>query len=383
MGDRRGANAKNWLDAPYNRWGFLHVGELAHTESISRGSESIAPLPSRERDLDAFHFDHEGQGITFRQMLDATYTDAILVLQDGEVLFEHYVDGMAPSDTHLLMSASKSLTSILCGVLVGKGFLRPDDEVVEHVHELRGSSWQGCTVQHLLDMRSGTRWDYDVDEYTILDVSDYRAHDRGELLPDTQSWIRSIENSHQHGGPFRYISLATDVLGWVLASAGGAGFASLFSRHVWSAIGAEYDAEIVVDRSGFPVVEGGICTTLRDFTRFGQMCLLDGRVGDHQVVPREWLGRLRTRDQELIDTFAESSEVDSSKPDAFYHDNWWITDAERGVYSALGMNGQQLMIHRPSRVVVAKFSTHPIAEDHRLFALQDAGLAALCEWIAG
>jgi CubicO group peptidase (beta-lactamase class C family) len=251
--------------------------------------------------------------------------------------------------------------------------------VAQHVRELRGTSWEGCTIQHLLDMRSGTRWNYDVDELTILDVSDYRSHTRRDIPSDTQSWIRSIGNSHEHGGPFRYVSLATNVLGWVLASASGESFARLFSREIWSAIGAESDAEILVDKSGFPVVEGGICTTLRDFARFGQMCLQDGRVGDRQVIPAEWLDRLRVRDPELIETFADSPEVDREKPNAFYHDKWWIADAERGIYSALGMNGQQLMIHRPSRTVVAKFSTFPEAEDGALYALQDAGMAALCE----
>ena len=379
MNDTRGATAENWLDAPYNRWGFLHVAELALTEKISRGDGPISPLHSRPRSLDAFEFRRDGHTTSFRQMLDATYTDGILVLHEGALLFEYYAEGMDPTDTHLLMSASKSLTSILCGVLIGREVLRLEDPVTEHVRELRGTSWEGCTIQHLLDMRSGTRWNYDVDEYTILDVSDYRAHSRRDIPSDTQSWIRSIGNSHEHGGPFRYISLASDVLGWVLESAGGESFTELFSREVWSAIGAECDAEIVLDKSGFRVVEGGICTTLRDFARFGQMCLQDGRVGDRQVVPSEWLDRLALRDQELVDRYAESPELDPRKPNAFYHDNWWIADAERGIYSALGMNGQQLMIHRPSRTVVAKFSTHPEAEDRALFALQDAGMAALCE----
>jgi hypothetical protein len=91
------------------------------------------------------------------------------------------------------------------------------------------------------------------------------------------------------------------------------------------------------------------------------------------------LDRLRGRDKELIDAYSGSPEYDSTKPDAFYHDKWWITDAERGIYSALGMNGQQLLIHRPSATVVSKFSTHPDALDTELCTLQDAGLIALCE----
>ena len=62
---------------------------------------------------------------------------------------------------------------------------------------------------------------------------------------------------------------------------------------------------------------------------------------------------------------------------AFYHDNWWIWDAERGIYAAVGMNGQSLFLHRPSRTVIAKLSTFPDVLDTRLFALHHAGMAAL------
>ena len=99
------------------------------------------------------------------------------MIRDGAVVTERYLAGMRETDTHLLMSCSKSLTSILCGVLAGRGLLTPDDLVTDHLPELAGSAWEGCRLQHLLDMRAGNAWDYDVDEYTILDVSDYRTHD--------------------------------------------------------------------------------------------------------------------------------------------------------------------------------------------------------------
>jgi CubicO group peptidase (beta-lactamase class C family) len=375
----RDVTAENWLDAPYNRWGFLRVSELARTARISRGDGPTLELPRDERDLNDFRFEHLGRELSFAQMLEETYTDGVLVLHEGSVLFEEYAGQMSPSDTHLLMSASKSLTSTLCGVLVGRGLLHPDDDVTDHVEELRGTAWEGCAIQHLLDMRAGTRWDYDSDEYTILDVSDYRRNARRDIPADTAAWIRSIDNSHEHGGPFRYVSLVSDVLGWALERAAGARFAELFSREIWSAIGAERDAEILLDASGFAVVEGGICTTLRDLGRFGLMCLQGGEIARRRVVPAEWLERLQVRNPELIDTFAKSPEHNPDLPDAFYHDQWWIWDAARGIYCALGMNGQALFVHQPSQTVVAKFSTHAIAEDAELFALQDAGMRALCE----
>jgi CubicO group peptidase (beta-lactamase class C family) len=377
--ERSDVTSENWLDAPHNRLGFIRVPELARTERISRGDGPVLELPRDERSLDLFHFEFEGEKRSFSQMLESTFTDGLLVLHDGVVLFEYYADAMKPSDTHLLMSVSKSLTSTLCGVFVERGLVKPEGAVVDYIEELRGTSWEGCTVQHLLDMRAGTRWDYEDDEAKICDVSDYRKHSRRDIPPDTASWIRSIENSHEHGGPFRYVSLENDVLGWVLESAGGGHFADLFAREIWSAIGAERDAEILLDKSGFSIVEGGICTTLRDLGRFGQMCLQAGELSGRQVVPASWLARLGVRDQELIDAYADAPEFEVAKPDAFYHDNWWVFDATRGIYAGIGINGQVLLIHHPTQTVVVKFSSHPLFEDPHLFALQEAGMLALCE----
>lgn len=57
-------------------------------------------------------------------------------------------------------------------------------------------------------------------------------------------------------------------------------------------------------------------------------------------------------------------------------------DGPRGVYAALGMNGQSILIHRPARVVIAKFSTFAEALDWDRFALHHAGMLALCEHLA-
>jgi CubicO group peptidase (beta-lactamase class C family) len=388
MIERTEVTSANWIDTPYNRVGFIRVSELARTARISRGDGPVLELPRDERSLDSFRFEFESEKHSFSQMLEATYTDGMLVIHDGAVLFEHYAGAMMASDTHLLMSVSKSLTSTLCGVFAARGLVSPEAFVVDYIDELRGTAWEGCTIQHLLDMRAGARWNYEADEDAICDVSDYRTHQRTDIAPDTAAWIRTIENSHEHGGPFRYSSLVTDVLGWVLERVGGGRFADLFAREIWSAIGAERDAEIVLDATGFSIVEGGICTTLRDLGRFGLMCLQGGELSGRQVVPADWLGRIAARDEQLIDAYADAPEFDPAKPDAFYHDCWWIYDAARGVYSGVGVNGQTLLVHHPSRTVVVKFSSHPEFEDPRLFALQDAGMLALCEslgadWLPG
>jgi CubicO group peptidase (beta-lactamase class C family) len=379
---RSRVTSENWIEAPFNRWGFLHVRGLARTARISRGDGPVLELPVDVRDLGSVPVTFEGSTLPLSESLRQTYCDGICVVNEGRIVFEHYVDGMRPDDTHLLMSVSKSLTASLVGVLVGEGVLDPVAAVTSYVDALRGTAWEGCTLQHLLDMRAGTRFDEsdygnpDSDGVLLEFISGYRTTRRTDLPPDTYAWIIALDNAREHGGPFEYRSILTDVLAWAAVEATGARFPELFSDRIWSRIGAERDAEIIVDAAGFAVVEGGICTTLRDLARFGLMHLRDGA----GVVPADWIARLLHRDDELIAAFA--SEAIEDRPNAFYHDQWWIWDADEGVYSGYGINGQQLLIHRPTQTVIARFSTWPDRWDERLVRYVDAANVALLAHLA-
>ena len=70
----------------------------------------------------------------------------------------------------------------------------------------------------------------------------------------------------------------------------------------------------MLDASGFPVVEGGICTTLRDLARFGLMCLEDGAWAASRSFRPDWIARVRVRDDELIGAFRASADADPGGP---------------------------------------------------------------------
>src|SRR3954463_15778586 len=92
--------SSNWIEGPFNRWGFLHVRELAHTARIGRGDGPVHPLPADPRDLGAVPVAFEGTTVPFAQTLHDTYVDGLCVVHDGAIVFEHYVDGMRPEDPH-------------------------------------------------------------------------------------------------------------------------------------------------------------------------------------------------------------------------------------------------------------------------------------------
>src|SRR6202011_4856379 len=128
----------------------------------------------------------------------------------------------------------------------------PSAPVTDIVPELLGTSLEGATVQHLLDMRAGTGFDesYDspeADVRTYERVYLWRPDDGRPRPADALGYFATLPNDGPHGGPFRYRSILTDVLAWVLERAAGQRFSDLVAGELWQPMGAEYDADVTLD----------------------------------------------------------------------------------------------------------------------------------------
>jgi hypothetical protein len=356
----------NWQEPPFNRWAFQHVRELIPTARISRGDGPARPLPRAERDVLAFRFGYGDRELTVAELLEETYTDGFMVLHQGQVVAEHYLNGLAPDVPHLLMSVSKSVTSTVAGILAGRGELDVSAPVEDIVPELDGTSFAGATVQHLLDMRTGTRFDesYDnveADVRTYERVYLWRPDNGDPRPPDALSYFGTLSNDGPHGGPFRYRSILTDVLAWVIERAAGDRLHRLIARELWQPMGAEFDAEITVDARGNPMADGGVCATLRDLARFGQLFADRGRAGDRAIVPEAWIDDTVRGAPDGAEAFADGDDTPGYPPGAHYRNCWWVRDPSVPFYHGSGINGQNIFVHAPAQTVVAKLSTWPTA----------------------
>jgi CubicO group peptidase (beta-lactamase class C family) len=327
-------------------------------------------LPRQERRLDRLAFAWKGQDLTVGEFLDGTFTDGFLVLHRGAVVTEQYFNGMRPETPHLLMSVSKSVTSTVAGILAGRT-LDPAAEVTTIVPELAATSFAGATVQDLLDMRAGTRFNED---YADLDA-DVRSYERvylwrpaaGDTATDAISYFGTLHNDGPHGGPFRYRSILTDVLAWVIERAAGERLHQLISRELWQPMGAEFDAEITVDRRGNPMADGGVSATLRDLARFGLLFLRRGRAGRRHVVPSWWIDDTIRGAPDGPRAFAEGDERAGYPAGGHYRNCWWVREPAVPFYHGSGINGQSVFVHVPSQTVVAKLSTWPDAWDEDFY----------------
>jgi CubicO group peptidase (beta-lactamase class C family) len=357
----------NWQDPPFNRWSFQHLRELIPTARINRGAGQVRRLPRAELDLSGIRFSSGGRDLTVGEMLAESYTDGFLVLHRGRIVTEQYFNGMREDTPHLLMSVSKSVVSTVAGILVDQGLLDVAARVERVVPELGGTSFEGATVRDLLDMRAGTHFDetYDNPE---ADVRTYERvylwrPDTGEARPaDALAYYATLHNDGPHGGAFRYRSILTDVLGWVLERAGGARLHELIAGLIWQPMGAEFDAEITVDAHGNAMADGGISATLRDLGRFGlQFTGARQRSGRFSLVPERWISDTIAGAPDGPEAFIAAEEPLRYMPGMHYRNCWWVAEPAVPFFYAAGINGQNVFVHQPSQVVVVKMSTWPSA----------------------
>ena len=387
FGPESSVTLANWQDPPFSRWAFQHVRELIPSARIARSAGPVRRLPSSDRQLGSLAFSFDGRDLTVAEFLDSTWTDGFLVLHRGRVVTEQYFNGMQPQTPHLLMSVSKSVTSAVAGILAGRGVLDPAAEITRIVPELAGTSFAGATVQHLLDMRAGTRFNEDYAD----PEADVRSYERvylwrppaGEpVAADAIGYFGTLANDGPHGGPFRYRSILTDVLAWVIERAAGKRLHELISGELWQPMGAEFDAEITLDGRGNPMADGGISATLRDLARFGQLFLRRGRSGRRQVVPAWWIDDTLRGAPDGPQAFTDGDNPPGYPPGSHYRNCWWVRDPALPFFHASGINGQHVFVHRPSQTVVVKLSTWPVAWSEDLYGRTVATVLAIAGALA-
>ena len=349
----------HWDRAPRNRWSFQHVREVMPTVEVWRGEGSRRPLERADRDLDRLAVtDSAGRPTTLAGLLDETYTDGFIVLKDGAVAYERYLNGMGERTLHLSQSVGKSVVVAVAGILVGRGLLDPAQPITDYLPELEATAYRGARLQHVLDMTTGVRFDETYEnpycEMGKLDVAAGWNPPPPGSDPDFpwpgHVWelILSLkEATRPHGEAFEYRSIETDVLAFAMERVSGRRLAQLVSEELWQKLGVDECACFTVDSSGYALADGGFNATLRDYARFGQM-ILDGGAG---IVPAAWIETTRNG--------VHRPGFGAPIPEGAYHNQFWIEDPRSKNLMCRGVFGQLIWIDFARRIVVVKLSSWP------------------------
>src|SRR5579871_2330275 len=373
----------NWRTAPYLKWAFQHVREIVPSADIGNAPDDVWKLEPEPKDLSSFRFAHRGSPYGIDRFVDETDTDGLVILHRGKVILERYGNGMTADTPHILMSVSKSLTAVVAGILTAQGKLDPEQKVVSLIPELKDSLYSGATVRHVLDMRVGIDFDEDY-LATSGPIIEYRKSTNwnplgpGERPSDLRTFLAGLtQRNGPDGGPFHYVSTNTDLLGWILERASGVRFADLISNLLWKPMGAQGSAYITVDRLGAPRCAGGICTTVMDLARVGQLIVQKGRRDNAPIIPAAWIEDVLGGGDAKAWSAGDLVSYFGDRP--MHYRNKWYVLRDRNTAFGLGVYGQNVFVDCANEIVIAKLSSQPPPLDKNLIDLTITFAEAMSE----
>ncbi len=266
---------------------------------------------------------------------------SLVVLKDGNLVFEDYFLGTNPDDLRINWSVSKSYLSALLGVLVAEGVI-PDiaAPVADYAPELAGSAYDGASIKDVLQMSSGVTFDEDY----LDQSSDINRMGRVLALGGSMDEFTTglTETFAPAGQQMQYVSIDTHVIGMVIRGATGRSIADLMVEKIIGPLGFEADPYYLTDGYGVAFVLGGLNSTTRDNARFGQMFAQNGLYEGQQIVPADWIAK------------STAPSANTAEGDTGYGYQWWVPEGSTaGQFLARGVYGQYIYIDQTRNVVIA------------------------------
>ncbi len=278
-------------------------------------------------------------GTSLTEYMNAQNSAALVVLHKGQIRLEEYARGFTATGRWTSFSVAKSITSTLVGAAIQDGYIAGTDEpVTTYLPQLKGSAYEGVTIAQLLTMTSGVAWNEDYED-PGSDVArfDREAPSAGQNA--TLSYMSRLQRAHPAGEVWNYSTGETNLIGLLVSAATGQDLAAYLSQTIWAPYGMQADASWLLGQDGHEISGCCIQATTRDFARFGQFVLEDGRIRGQQVVPPGWFASA-TRKQAGI-----------GQDGYGYGFQWWTFDD--GSFMADGIFGQGIFIDPSRQLVIA------------------------------
>lgn len=301
---------------------------------------------------------------------DYPNTAALVVLKDGNPLYQGGFNGHSPTEPIHLASVTKSIFSALVGIAIELGYLAGTGVKVldffPHYRPRAGEEiLQQLTLRELLTMTAPYR--YGTEPYEGFFMS--------------EDWITFALD--QLGGPgkigdFTYAAIiGPHILSGILTKATGRSVYAFAEEHLFTPLGIWVGGSVVLhspeeqlaffgtpgasgwaaDSQGINPAGWGLTLSAVDLAKIGQLYLQKGRWEGAQILPAHWV--------------EESTRLQSRWGELGYGYLWWVPQGESPCYAALGDGGNVLYCSPTKGLVIA--ST----------ALFVPGAADRMDWIEG
>lgn len=288
------------------------------------------------------------------------YLNSILVVNKDHIVLEEYFNGASANKQHDLRSATKSISSILMGIAIDKGYIKHVDDTIGNylssAFKVRDNAiWTKIKISHLLNMSTG------------LDCNDWDKRSKGQedKVYKKKDWIQYFLNlpfEHEPGEMAQYCTMAQVLATEIISRASGMQIDSFANKYLFKPLNITNVSwgHTTQNKEVLPSAKR-LYMTSRDMAKIGQLMLQGGTYLGEQVVSEEWV-KLSTSHKTNINGIA-------------YGYLWWKIPFKIGKkklesWAAMGNGGQYIFVlPELNTTIVFTGSAYNLPEDKFPFSI--------------
>lgn len=341
-----------------------------------------AALPSQPLDLSTVRYERDGQRWSIDDFQSRGSVKALLVVSDGQVVYEHHRWPNGPQTLHQSWSMMKQVVSNLVGIAVQQGQIASvDDPMDRYAPALAANGFRGVTFRQALLMSTGVRYDEEVDRVAMFKQVIAHRLSFGALGASLRGKTTelALDRVWAPGSRYAYTSIASQALTQALEGATQQPLHTLITRQIWQPLGMPDDARVLTDAQH---QDFGLCclyATARSYAIFGQWMAQGGHWQGQPLLNEAWVQRATSFDDPGA-WHATSVPRPAKTQELFgFAHHWWPLEGGRGDFTALGIHGQMVYVSPRQNVVVVRLSDDYAEGAHNEEAI--AAFRAIADWL--
>ena len=283
----------------------------------------------------------------------------IVAYKDNILEIEEYKEGFSKEDTMNVMSVTKSITSLLIGIAIDKGYIKSVDEYV---------------MDYYKDIYTPKRGEKTIYEVTIKHLLTMQAPYKGKSEPwkkvcTSEDWSLTILDSlgGRNGitNEFRYHTLGTQILLGIIRIASKMNILEFANEFLFKPLGIEprknadctsaedqlnylmnkgnHGKVWFMDPTDMPTAGWGLSLSAYEMAQIGLLVLNNGTYNRQRIISEKYLDEMTKSYVSLDDKFGNQD----------YGYMWWLPHRTRDVVAAIGDGGNVIYINKKHNIVVA------------------------------